>query len=85
MVTGRRRKEASRFRLLARVTKRMLILEVPPGQASEHGSVVQRPPVRWASRPGHPNTPRGASPRCLEQSRVECAWQVESFPFILLI
>lgn len=85
MVTGRGREEASRLGLLARVTERMLTLEVPPGQAREHCCVARGPAVWWAFRPGHPNTPRGASSRGLEQSRVECTGQMESFPFILLI
>lgn len=67
MVTGRGREEASRLGLLARVTERMLTLEVPPGQAREHCCVAQGPAVWWAFRPGHPNTPRGARPRGLEQ------------------
>lgn len=82
MVTGRRRNEASRLGLPARVAKRMLVLEVPPGQASEHGSVVQNAVGIQTSSSQHT---WGRSPRCLEQSRVACTVQVESFPFVLLI
>ena len=68
MVTGRGREEASSLGLLARVTKRMLTLEVPLGQAREHCCVAQGPAVWWAFRPGHPNTPGAPVPAVLSRA-----------------